>query len=73
MTEVGAGPAVSKGERAYAAKALGSEATRVAATKPTKRNIELNNAALKLGHMIGAGWIGRYTVDAIGEIAPAIA
>jgi Protein of unknown function (DUF3987) len=58
-----AGASIGKGERAYAAKALESEAAKVAATLPTKRNIELNNAALKLGHMIGAGWIGRHTVE----------
>jgi hypothetical protein len=54
---------VGKRERAYASKALEQEAIRLAATKRLKRNIELNNAALKIGHMVGAGWIGRATVE----------
>jgi hypothetical protein len=56
-------PNLAVAQAAYASKALEQEAAKVAATKPGKRNTELNNSALKLGHMVGAKWIGRAAVE----------
>jgi bifunctional DNA primase/polymerase-like protein/uncharacterized protein DUF5906 len=51
-------------EQAYARAALENLAGALAAMAPDSgRNIELNNAALRLGHMVGASWIGRATVE----------
>jgi hypothetical protein len=47
-------------ERAYAAKALKDECVKLSAMKPNSgRNQALNNAALRSGEMIAAGWIDR--------------
>ena len=50
-------------ERKYAEAALGNQASEVAATGKGHRNERLNLAALKMGHMIGAGWIGQHAVE----------
>jgi hypothetical protein len=51
-------------EEAYALATLEGLAAEIAGMAPdTGRNIELNNAALRLGHMVAAGWIGRATVE----------
>jgi hypothetical protein len=51
-------------EEAYARATLESLARELAAKPPDSgRNIELNNAAMRLGHMVAAGWIGRTTVE----------
>ena len=51
-------------EEAYAQAALDNIGRELAKVAPGGRNIELNNAALKMGHMVAAGWIGRGTVEA---------
>jgi hypothetical protein len=51
-------------EQAYAEAALRNQADRLAAMLPESgRNIELNNAALKMGHQIAAGRIDRGIVE----------
>jgi Bifunctional DNA primase/polymerase, N-terminal len=51
-------------EEAYARGALESLARERSAMAPDSgRNIELNNAAIRIGHMVAAGWIGRATVE----------
>jgi hypothetical protein len=56
-------PAGSR-EESYARAALNNITHKIASTPPnTGRNIELNNGALKIGHMVAAGWIGRATVE----------
>jgi len=51
-------------EETYAQAALDGLATEFAGMPPNSgRNIELNNAAMRMGHMIAAGWIGRATVE----------
>jgi hypothetical protein len=51
-------------EQAYAEAALRNQANDLAATLPESgRNIELNNAALKMGHQIAAGRIDRGIVE----------
>jgi hypothetical protein len=60
------GPALHCGgrEEAYARATLESLARELAAKLPDSgRNIELNNAAIRMGHMVAAGWIGRATVE----------
>jgi putative DNA primase/helicase len=52
-----------KRERAYAQAALDGAADRLAATPRGNRNTELNASAFSLGKLIGAGWIGRSTVE----------
>jgi hypothetical protein len=54
----------SSREEAYAQATLSALATQLAAMSPNSgRNIELNNASMRMGHMIAAGWIGRATVE----------
>jgi hypothetical protein len=54
----------SSREENYARAALNRIADKIAFTPPnTGRNIELNNGALPMGHMVAAGWIGRATVE----------
>ena len=50
-------------EAAYAEAALSNCAAELAAKGVPGRNILLNNCALKMGHMIASGWIGRATVE----------
>jgi hypothetical protein len=51
-------------EEAYALATLEGLCAKLAGVAPnTGRNIELNNAALRLGHMVAAGWISRATVE----------
>jgi hypothetical protein len=50
-------------ERNYAEAALRDESQRLAATN-LDRNIELNNAALKLGGLVARGWLERAEVEA---------
>jgi hypothetical protein len=50
-------------EEAYARSALDNIARELDRAAPGARNIELNNAALKMGHMVASGWIGRATVE----------
>ena len=50
-------------EAAYAEAALSNCAAELAAKGEPGRNILLNNCALKMGHMIASGWIGRATVE----------
>jgi hypothetical protein len=50
-------------EEAYAQAALDNIGRELAKATPGGRNIELNNAALKMGHMVAAGWIGRAIVE----------
>jgi Protein of unknown function (DUF3631)/Bifunctional DNA primase/polymerase, N-terminal len=53
----------TKREESYAAKALDNLAHDLAAMAPeTGRNDKLNIAALKMGGMAGAGWIGEATI-----------
>ena len=54
---------VGRREYAYASAALEKECAAVAATTAGGRNNRLNLAALKIGHMVGAGWIGRAEVE----------
>ena len=49
--------------RAYAAAALDRLSAEVASTTEGARNIVLNNAALRLGHMVASGWIDRAVVE----------
>jgi hypothetical protein len=59
-------------EESYALAALDNIAHKIASTPPnTGRNIELNNGALAMGHMVAAGWIGRATV--VGRLLDAAA
>lgn len=60
----GASHEIGARERAYAERALADECAKVAATGEGGRNIALNNAALKVGHFVGAGWIERATCEA---------
>jgi hypothetical protein len=61
--QIESGRSAGKREEAYAAKALDNLARDLAAMAPESgRNNHLNNAALKLGSMVGAGWIGEATV-----------
>jgi hypothetical protein len=59
----------SEREHAYAVKALADETAKLAAVLPGGgRNQALNDAALRMGVMIGAGWIELRTVeDALGK------
>jgi hypothetical protein len=51
-------------EQSYADAALRNQANDLAAMPPESgRNIELNNAALKMGHMVAAGRIDRGSVE----------
>jgi hypothetical protein len=51
-------------EEAYALATLDGLANDLAAMAPeTGRNIALNNAAMRLGHAVAAGWIGRAIVE----------
>jgi hypothetical protein len=50
-------------EQRYAEVALSNAAKEVATEGKGNRNNQLNNAALKIGHMIGAGWIDRAAVE----------
>ena len=50
-------------EEAYAQVALGNVASEIAKAPSGSRNIELNNGALRMGHMVASGWIGRATVE----------
>ena len=50
-------------ESAYAAAALNRLSAELAGATEGARNITLNNTALRLGHMIAAGWIDRATVE----------
>jgi hypothetical protein len=51
-------------EESYAQATLDNLAKELAGMAPeTGRNNELNNAAMRMGHMIAAGWIGRATVE----------
>jgi hypothetical protein len=51
-------------EQSYADAALRNQANELAAMLPESgRNIELNNAALKMGHMVAAGRIDRAAVE----------
>jgi Bifunctional DNA primase/polymerase, N-terminal/AAA domain len=60
---------ISKGSRpglreeAYAKATLDNIARELDRAAPGARNIELNNAALRMGHMVASGWIGRATVE----------
>lgn len=49
---------IGERERAYACKALDGEVRELAATPKGQRNPRLNEAALKIGHYVAAGWIG---------------
>ena len=51
-------------ERRCAAKALADESAKLAACGAGGRNIQLNNAALAMGEMVGAGWISELEVRA---------
>ncbi len=54
----------SSREESYALAALNNVVHKIASTPPnTGRNIELNNGALSMGHMVAAGWISRATVE----------
>ncbi len=55
-------PASSGQERAYAEAALEDECAAVAGSYPGTRNDALNRAALKLGHQVAAGRLGRHEV-----------
>ena len=50
-------------EEAYAQSTLEALAAELAATVSGGRNITLNNCAMRMGHMVGAGWIDRPTVE----------
>ena len=50
-------------ERAYATAALSNLTNELATIGKGGRNAALNTAALKLGHMIARGWIGRSEVE----------
>lgn len=47
----------------YVQAALNSEALAVATAPAGARNSTLNNAALKLGHYVGSGYLSRYEVE----------
>ena len=53
---------VTPRERAYAAKTVADEAAKLSAMQPGGRNQALNDAALRLGEMVGSGWIDCETV-----------
>lgn len=53
---------VSSRERAYAKQALAHEARKLSETA-SGRNHALNNAAVTMGTLVGAGWIGRTEVE----------
>jgi hypothetical protein len=50
-------------EQTYALATLHSLANEVATTTKGGRNIALNNAAMRMGHMVASGWIARHTVE----------
>ena len=52
-----------KREHAYADAALSNLARELAEAPESGRNIELNNAAFRMGTMMARGWIGRATVE----------
>jgi hypothetical protein len=58
-------------EEAYAQAALANVASEITKTCSGSRNIELNNGALRMGHMVASGWIGRATV--VGRLFDAAA
>ena len=58
-------------EEAYAQAALANVASEITKTSSGSRNIELNNGALRMGHMVASGWIGRATV--VGRLFDAAA
>jgi len=53
----------SSREEGYAQAALDNVARQLATVAEGSRNIELNNGALIMGHMVASGWIGRATVE----------
>jgi hypothetical protein len=56
--------------RRYAEAALDNLCKQLASTPERSRNIELNNAALRMGHMVASGWIERAVVERrLGEAA----
>jgi hypothetical protein len=67
--ETGSQARSAERERAYGSKAVADEAAKLAAMLPgSGRNQALNDAALRLGGLIAAGWIERKTVeDALGD------
>ncbi|BBE74572.1 DUF3987 domain-containing protein [Oharaeibacter diazotrophicus] len=68
---VAAPATVGDRERRYAAKALAAEAAKLASVT-SGRNSALNAAAVKVGHYVGAGWIGEAEAsDALAEAATA--
>ena len=50
-------------EQAYALATLHSLTNEIAATAAGGRNIALNNAAMRMGHMVASGWIARHVVE----------
>jgi AAA domain/Bifunctional DNA primase/polymerase, N-terminal len=50
-------------EETYALATLDSLAKELGAATSGGRNITLNNCAMRIGHMIGAGWIARHVVE----------
>jgi hypothetical protein len=53
----------TKREESYARAALDNVAGKIATATTGERNIGLNNGAFTMGQMVGAGWIGRATVE----------
>jgi hypothetical protein len=51
-------------EKSYAMAALDDEIKNLASTPPGNRNNALNNAAFKLGTMVGSGWLSPHEVEA---------
>jgi archaellum biogenesis ATPase FlaH len=63
-TELTARPATSERERAYAESVLEDECEALSVMcEGEGRNAALNSAALRLGEMVGAGWIERKRVE----------
>jgi hypothetical protein len=59
----GAAPA-GRREESYAQASLNGLAEQLGTMSPnTGRNIELNNAAMRMGHMVGADWCARAAVE----------
>jgi hypothetical protein len=57
-------PDIGAREQAYFASTLTALAQEVASTVKGGRNNTLNNAAIRIGHMVGAGWGSRSEVEA---------
>jgi hypothetical protein len=50
-------------EESYAEAALAALAAELAATASGGRNNKLNDCSLRMGHLVGAGWIARHLVE----------